>query len=206
MPEMTAEIFGKVTGLGRGKGGHMHLFDRRAQFSCSGIIGASLPPACGAALAAKLRGTRSVAVAFFGEGADQPGRVPRVAEPGGVVEAAGGLRRARTTSGRSRCRSPRPPRWPRTPTGPPAYGMPGVLVEHNDAVDVCDRRRRGGRARPPRRRPDADRGEDRPLSRPLPGRPRGLPAQGRSGGAAQARSDSRAWRQLRELQAARRRS
>lgn len=28
--EMTAEMFGKDTGLGRGKGGHMHLFDRAA--------------------------------------------------------------------------------------------------------------------------------------------------------------------------------
>jgi hypothetical protein len=50
---MAAEMFGKVTGLGRGKGGHMHLFDPVHKFSCSGIIGASLPPACGAALAAK---------------------------------------------------------------------------------------------------------------------------------------------------------
>ena len=41
MPEMTAEIYGKVTGLGRGKGGHMHLFDPVHKFSCSGIIGAS---------------------------------------------------------------------------------------------------------------------------------------------------------------------
>lgn len=70
---MAAEIFGKVTGLGRGKGGHMHLFDPATRFSCSGIVGASLPPACGAALAAKRRGTDSVAVAFFGEGAANQG-------------------------------------------------------------------------------------------------------------------------------------
>ena len=38
---MTAEMFGKATGLGRGKGGHMHLFDPAHKFSCSGIIGAS---------------------------------------------------------------------------------------------------------------------------------------------------------------------
>ena len=73
MPEMTAEIYGKVTGLGRGKGGHMHLFDPVHKFSCSGIIGASMPPACGAALAAKKRGKDWVAVAFFGEGATNQG-------------------------------------------------------------------------------------------------------------------------------------
>lgn len=71
--KMAAEIFGKVTGLGRGKGGHMHLFDVENKFSCSGIIGASLPPACGAALAYKKLGKDSVAVAFFGEGAANQG-------------------------------------------------------------------------------------------------------------------------------------
>ena len=70
---MTAEMFGKATGLGRGKGGHMHLFDPAHKFSCSGIVGASMPPACGAALAAKKRGTDAVAVAFFGEGAANQG-------------------------------------------------------------------------------------------------------------------------------------
>ena len=50
---MTAEMFGKVGGLGKGKGGHMHLFDPAHNFSCSGIVGASMPIACGAALAAK---------------------------------------------------------------------------------------------------------------------------------------------------------
>ena len=73
LARMTAEIFGKATGLGQGKGGHMHLFDPAHRFSCSGIVGASLPPACGAALAAKLTGTQAVAVAFFGEGAANQG-------------------------------------------------------------------------------------------------------------------------------------
>jgi pyruvate dehydrogenase E1 component alpha subunit len=70
---MTAEIFGKVTGLGKGKGGHMHLFDNAHKFSCSGIVGASMPIACGAALAAKKLGTNWLAVAFFGEGAANQG-------------------------------------------------------------------------------------------------------------------------------------
>jgi pyruvate dehydrogenase E1 component alpha subunit len=72
---MTAEMFGKTTGLGKGKGGHMHLFDPVHKFSCSGLIGASLPPACGAGLAAKKLGKDWVAVAFFGEGAANQGAV-----------------------------------------------------------------------------------------------------------------------------------
>lgn len=73
LQSMAAEMFGKEAGLCRGKGGHMHLFDTEHKFSCSGIVGASLPPACGAALAAKKRGQDWVAVAFFGEGAANQG-------------------------------------------------------------------------------------------------------------------------------------
>ena len=70
---MTAEMFGKETGLGKGKGGHMHLFDPSVKFACSGIVGAGIPQAVGAALAAKKRGTDAVAVAFIGEGAANSG-------------------------------------------------------------------------------------------------------------------------------------
>ncbi|MEQ2130736.1 thiamine pyrophosphate-dependent dehydrogenase E1 component subunit alpha, partial [Caldanaerobacter subterraneus KAk] len=73
LKRMTAEIFGKVTGLGRGKGGHMHLFDPDVHFSCSGIVGASIPQAVGAALAFKMRKEKRVAVAFFGDGAANQG-------------------------------------------------------------------------------------------------------------------------------------
>ncbi|KTG27816.1 thiamine pyrophosphate-dependent dehydrogenase E1 component subunit alpha [Haloferax profundi] len=74
LKKMTAEIFGRETGLCRGKGGHMHLFDPDVNFACSGIIAQGCPPAVGAAMAAKKRNTDSVAVAFLGEGAiDQGG-------------------------------------------------------------------------------------------------------------------------------------
>ena len=74
LERMTAEIFGRETGLGRGKGGHMHLFDPEVNFACSGIIAQGCPPAVGAGLAAKKRNEDSVAVAFLGEGAiDQGG-------------------------------------------------------------------------------------------------------------------------------------
>ncbi|WP_343218029.1 thiamine pyrophosphate-dependent dehydrogenase E1 component subunit alpha [Haloplanus halophilus] len=74
LKRMTAEIFGRETGLGSGKGGHMHLFDPEVNFACSGIIAQGCPPAAGAGLAAKKRNTDSVAVAYLGEGAiDQGG-------------------------------------------------------------------------------------------------------------------------------------
>ncbi|MFL6054026.1 MAG: thiamine pyrophosphate-dependent dehydrogenase E1 component subunit alpha [Actinoallomurus sp.] len=70
---MTAEIFGRVDGLGRGRGGHMHLFDPDTHFSCSGIIAEGYPPALGQALAFRRRGTDRIAVAVTGEGAANQG-------------------------------------------------------------------------------------------------------------------------------------
>ena len=73
MQKMTAEIFGRETGLGRGRGGHMHLFDPAVHFSCSGIIAEGYPPALGQAFAFKRRGTDRIAVAVTGEGAANQG-------------------------------------------------------------------------------------------------------------------------------------
>jgi TPP-dependent pyruvate/acetoin dehydrogenase alpha subunit len=70
---MTAEIFGRVDGLGRGRGGHMHLFDPQANFSCSGIVAEGLPVAVGQALAFSRRKTGNVAIAVAGEGAANQG-------------------------------------------------------------------------------------------------------------------------------------
>ncbi|ADX83817.1 thiamine pyrophosphate-dependent dehydrogenase E1 component subunit alpha [Saccharolobus islandicus] len=71
--KLAAEILGKVTGLCRGKGGHMHLFDKTKKFACSGIVGASFPQAAGAAFAFKYSGKDNVAIAFAGEGAANHG-------------------------------------------------------------------------------------------------------------------------------------
>ena len=71
--EMAAEIFGRQTGLSGGRGGHMHLFDPRVNFCCSGIIAQGMGPAVGAAMAAKLRGRPDVAVSYIGEGAANQG-------------------------------------------------------------------------------------------------------------------------------------
>ncbi|WIV68703.1 thiamine pyrophosphate-dependent dehydrogenase E1 component subunit alpha [Natrialbaceae archaeon AArc-T1-2] len=73
LKRMTAEIFGRETGLSKGKGGHMHLYDPDVNFACSGIIAQGVPPAVGAAMAAKKRNTDGVAVAFLGEGAISQG-------------------------------------------------------------------------------------------------------------------------------------
>ena len=71
---MMGELFAKVTGLCRGKGGSMHVSDpRRGVLCANAIVGASMPLAVGAALASKLRGQGRVAIAYFGEGAVNQG-------------------------------------------------------------------------------------------------------------------------------------
>ena len=65
-----AEMFGKVTGCCRGRGGSMHLFDAPTRFyGGNAIVGGGLPLAVGLALADKLAGRDRVTACFFGEGA-----------------------------------------------------------------------------------------------------------------------------------------
>lgn len=73
---MMAELYGKVTGTNRGKGGSMHITDVRAgMLGVNPIVGMGTPHAVGAALSARVRGADEVAVAFFGEGAASMGVV-----------------------------------------------------------------------------------------------------------------------------------
>lgn len=67
---MMAELFGRVDGYCRGKGGSMHIADFSVgMLGANGIVGAGLPIAAGAALALQLEGKGHVAVCFFGDGA-----------------------------------------------------------------------------------------------------------------------------------------
>ncbi|MCY1345058.1 Acetoin:2,6-dichlorophenolindophenol oxidoreductase subunit alpha [compost metagenome] len=132
LDEMVAEIFGKKTGLSGGRGGHMHLFDARVNFSCSGIIAQGMGPAVGAALSRQLQGKPGVAVAYLGEGAANQGafhetlnlaalwKLPVVFV---IEDNAWGIsvaKAASTAIERNYLRAA-------------AYGMPGVFVPGNDA-------------------------------------------------------------------------
>ena len=67
---MMAELYGRATGTNKGKGGSMHIADTSVgMLGATGIVGAGTPIALGAALSARTRKTRQVAVAFFGDGA-----------------------------------------------------------------------------------------------------------------------------------------
>ncbi len=137
LKKMTAEIFGKRTGLGKGKGGHMHLFDPAVKFACSGIIGAGGPPAVGAGLASRKLGRDSVAVNFAGEGAANQGawheslnlaalwKLPVIF----VVEDnswAISVPKSKSTA------------VARNSERAVAYGIPGAYVTDNDPIEVYE--------------------------------------------------------------------
>jgi pyruvate dehydrogenase E1 component alpha subunit len=65
-----AEMYGKLEGCSRGRGGSMHLFDAPTRFyGGNAIVAGGLPLAVGLALADKMQNRRRVTVCFFGEGA-----------------------------------------------------------------------------------------------------------------------------------------
>lgn len=72
--ELIAEIFGKADGASKGLGGSMHLYGGDMGFKGSvPIVGATIPIAVGAAMAAKMDGKQSIAVCYFGDGAAEEG-------------------------------------------------------------------------------------------------------------------------------------
>ncbi len=71
---MMAELFGRVDGYCKGKGGSMHIADFAiGMLGANGIVAGGMPIACGAALAAQLEGAGRVAACFFGDGATGEG-------------------------------------------------------------------------------------------------------------------------------------
>lgn len=147
---MMAEIFGKITGLCKGKGGSMHIADLdKGMLGANGIVGGGYPIAAGAALTAKLKKTGAVSACFFGDGASNEGTfheginlaaiwdlpVIFVAENNGYAEAT-------PFSYASGCE--------KIIDRAIGYGIPGVRVDGKDVVAVyeaaeeaLDRARRG---------------------------------------------------------------
>ena len=85
-----AELFGRETGVSKGRGGSMHMFDAQRRFMGGyGIVGGNLPLAAGIALSSDYRGTRRGDRVRLRRRRGQPGHVRRDAQPRRAVEAAG---------------------------------------------------------------------------------------------------------------------
>jgi 2-oxoisovalerate dehydrogenase E1 component len=135
---MMAELMGRETGYCRGLGGSMHIADLSLNIlGCNGIVAAGVPIGAGAALAAKLRGTDRVVVAFFGDGGANQGVVHEAMNLAAVWKLplvlvcennqyALSTSSSRTTAGES------------IAARAAGYGIPGVRVEGNDLLAVYE--------------------------------------------------------------------
>lgn len=148
---MMAEIWGKVTGTCKGKGGSMHIADLGVgMLGANGIVGGGGPLICGTALAAKMRGDKTVGVCFFGDGASNQGTIFEalnlatvwnlpaifVAENNGYAETTSSTFSVACDNIADRAS---------------AFGMPGVIVDGFDffavfeaAGEAIERARNGG--------------------------------------------------------------
>jgi TPP-dependent pyruvate/acetoin dehydrogenase alpha subunit len=135
---MMAELFARETGYSGGRGGSMHIADTSLNIlGANGIVGGGIALATGAALSAKLRGTKQVAVSFFGDGASNQGSfheslnmagtdelpVIYVCENNlyGVFTAQTKVRAVESIAERAH-----------------SYGFPGVMVNGNDVLAVYE--------------------------------------------------------------------
>ncbi len=72
--EVMAEMYGKITGCSKGKGGSMHMFSKEHRFfGGHGIVGGQIPLGAGIAFAEKYNGTDCVCVCYMGDGAVRQG-------------------------------------------------------------------------------------------------------------------------------------
>ena len=135
---MMAELMGRETGYCRGLGGSMHIADVDANIlGCNGIVAGGIPLGAGAALAAKIRGTDRVVVAFFGDGGANQGVVHEAMNLAAVWKLpliflcennqyALSTASKRTTAGESIAARAK------------AYGFPGVQLNGNDVMAVYE--------------------------------------------------------------------
>ena len=135
---MMAEIYGRADGLCKGRGGSMHIADfSRGMLGANAIVGGGIALATGAALAASVRGSGEVAVAFFGDGAANQGvlheslnlaaiwslPVVYVCENNGFAESTPASYSTSVRDVASRAA---------------AYDIPGVIADGADAVAVYE--------------------------------------------------------------------
>ncbi|HSF30525.1 MAG TPA: thiamine pyrophosphate-dependent dehydrogenase E1 component subunit alpha [Candidatus Tectomicrobia bacterium] len=135
---MMAELFGRSNGYCHGKGGSMHIADFSVgMLGANGIVGAGIPIATGAALAAQLQHSDHVAVAFFGDGASNEG-----AFHGSLNLASIWKLPAIYVCENNRWASSVPASYalsvPEVAMRSTAYNMPGVSVDGADVIAVYE--------------------------------------------------------------------
>ena len=133
---MMAELFGRVDGYCKGKGGSMHIADFAVgMLGANGIVGGGLPIACGAALAAQLEGQGDVTVCFFGDGAAAEGEFHEALNIASVWKLPILFVCENNQYAANNAVGVQHPRVD-IAAHAAAYAMPGVIVDGNDVLEV----------------------------------------------------------------------
>jgi acetoin:2,6-dichlorophenolindophenol oxidoreductase subunit alpha len=148
---MYAELFARIDGCNKGKGGSLHMIDADLGFlGANGIVGGGIPLATGAALQLKRRGTRGVAVSFFGDGATNEGSFHEALNLAALWKLPALFVCENNLYGEF-TRQDQHQVIKNVADRAAAYGMPGVVIDGNDvlavreaAFEAADRARRGG--------------------------------------------------------------
>ncbi|HEV8438606.1 MAG TPA: thiamine pyrophosphate-dependent dehydrogenase E1 component subunit alpha [Methylomirabilota bacterium] len=133
---MMAELFGRVDGYCKGKGGSMHIADFAVgMLGANGIVGGGLPIACGAALAAQLEDRGDVTVCFFGDGAAAEGEFHEALNIASVWKLPIVFVCENNQYAANNAVGVQHPRVD-IAAHAGAYDMPGVIVDGNDVLEV----------------------------------------------------------------------
>ena len=136
LDKMMAELFGKITGYCKGKGGSLHIADLNAgNLGANGIVGGGIPIAVGSGLTAKYKNTGKVTVCFFGDGAANTGAFHEALNLAGVWKLPVIFVCENNLYAMS---VPVKEAFPIQDIveRAPAYGMPGVIVDGMDVLAV----------------------------------------------------------------------
>lgn len=132
-----AELFGKMGGCSKGKGGSMHFFSKEHRvFGGHGIVGAHIPVAVGIAFAHKYKKDDGVCVGFFGDGAVWQGSFHEASNLASLYELPVVLviENNQYAMGTAVDRAAAEPDLYKQATG---YAMPVALVNGMDVFSVC---------------------------------------------------------------------
>jgi len=135
---LLAELYGKATGCCKAKGGSMHIGDMKVNmFPAIAIIGANVPIAAGAALAARMQGLDRVAACFFGDGGANEGawheglNIAAIWRLPVIYVCENNLYAASTPFAKAFAIE-------NVADRAVAYGIPGVVVDGNDVLAVYE--------------------------------------------------------------------
>lgn len=138
MKRMMAELFGKITGYCKGKGGSMHIADvENGNLGSNGVVAGGIPIAVGSALTAKMKKLNYVTLSFFGDGATNEGTFHEAVNLAAIWDLPVVFICENNQYGMS---SPvqEMVKIEKLSDRAKAYGIPGVTIDGNDLIEVIN--------------------------------------------------------------------